>query len=134
MGRPKGSKNVKAEAEPKPAVNAGAATSKAEAVRQALSAGMDTPGDIAAFAKSNFGLDIPKPQASAYKAQIKARESKVKATRGRKPRAAVDDYLAPPPKIVATGEGDLLDAMEKMKPLVASLGVERIKRIAELLG
>jgi hypothetical protein len=39
-----------------------------------------------------------------------------------------------PPKLVLAGDGDLLDALEKMKPLVTSPGVEKVKRIAELMG
>jgi hypothetical protein len=30
-------------------------------------------------------------------------------------------------------EGDLLDVMEPMKPLIARIGAERIQRIADLL-
>ena len=46
---------------------------------------------------------------------------------------AVEGYLAPS-KIDAIGDGDLLDALEKMKPLVASLGPDKVKRIVDLLG
>lgn len=50
------------------------------------------------------------------------------------PEEAVEGYLAPPPQHPASGETDLLDAMEAMKPLVASLGKEQVKRIVDLLG
>ena len=58
---------------------------------------------------------------------------------GRKPKAApsqaVEGYLSAPPKQRGTGaEPDLLDAMEAMKPLVASLGADKVKRIVDLLG
>jgi hypothetical protein len=35
---------------------------------------------------------------------------------------------------VPTGEGDLLDAMAAMKPLIASLGPEKVKKIVDLLS
>lgn len=96
-------------------------------MRQALAAGMEAPGDIAAFAESNFGVEILKMQASAYRALITSRGNRP-ARRGRPPKDASH------PKIVPTGEGHLLDALEAMKPLVASLGVEKVKRLAESLG
>jgi hypothetical protein len=41
----------------------------------------------------------------------------------------------PPPKQPANGsKPDLIESLEALKPLVASLGVERVKRLAELLG
>ena len=71
MGRPKGAKNLKAgparEAEPAKTV------SKAEAVRQALAAGLDGLDDIAKFVKAKHGYEIPKPQISAYKAQTQGK-------------------------------------------------------------
>jgi hypothetical protein len=45
--------------------------SKAEAVRQALSLGLDSLDDIAGFLKSRHGIEMPRPQISAYKAQAK---------------------------------------------------------------
>jgi len=77
---------------------------------------------------------------SSCKAQQKMRDAKKreaaapKGKPGRKPRAAVEAYLSPPPKAPANGEPDLLEAMEAMKPLFASLGADKVKRIADLLG
>ena len=101
--------------------------------REAIAAGMETPDDAVEFIRKKFGIEMSKPHFSAVKAQEKKKTMSAPAKRGRKPKAAVEGYLAPP-KIVPTGEGDLLDAIEAMKPLVASLGVEKVKRIAELLG
>lgn len=58
---------------------------------------------------------------------------------GRKPKAepsqALEGYLAPPSKATPTdGQTELLAAVEAMKPLVAALGVDEVKKIAELLG
>ena len=47
---------------------------------------------------------------------------------------AVEDFLAPHPKPAQTDGSDLLDAMEAMKSLVASLGKEQVKRIVDSLG
>jgi hypothetical protein len=45
----------------------------------------------------------------------------------------VDGYLAPP-KIVPTGDGDLLDALKAMKPRIAQYGSEKVKEMVDLLG
>lgn len=114
--------------------------SKAEAVRQALAEGKDSLDDIGEFVKVKFGIDIPKTMLSSYKSQQKTRDAKSAGTSpkgkpGRKPKAAVEGFLAPPPKkSTGAGETDLLAAMEAMKPLVAALGAEKVKRIADLLG
>jgi hypothetical protein len=112
--------------------------SKADAVRAALKEGLDAPGDIAEFIKAKYGIELPKQMISSYKAQQKARDAKKEAPKpkpGRKPRTpAVENYVAPPPKKAGDGEVDLLAAMEAMKPLVASLGADKVKRIVDLLG
>jgi hypothetical protein len=50
-----------------------------------------------------------------------------------RPQPAGEGYLAPP-KIEAKGDVDLIEALEAMKPLVASLGAEKVKRLVDLLG
>jgi hypothetical protein len=151
MGRPK--KSVPAPIEPEEesqvvpdeepaAVASGKAISGAEAVRQAMADGLDRPGDIADFVSKRFGLSLSKPLVSSYKSQEKARQARKRgrtkasepANRPRPKAPLVEGYLAPPPRPAANGETDLLDAMEAMKALVANLGVEKVKRIAELLG
>jgi hypothetical protein len=125
VGRPKGAKN-KAAAKPPPP-GADKTVSNAQAVREALAAGIEAPGDIADFAKSNFGLDIPKMQASAHKSQLRGRgEIPTKCRRSTKD--------AGQPKIVPTGEGDLLDALEAMKPVIAQYGAEKVKKMVDILG
>jgi hypothetical protein len=42
--------------------------------------------------------------------------------------------VAPTAKAAPNGEPDLIEAMEARKPLVASLGAERVKRLVDLLG
>jgi hypothetical protein len=125
-------------AAPKPAETEDSSTgtiSKSEAARQALAAGFEGPEEATDFIKKTFGIEMSRSHFSAVKSQIKAKAEAPPAPKGkpgRKPRATVEGIFTPPPK--PSSEGALLEAMEAMKPLVASLGVEKVKRIAELLG
>lgn len=138
MPRARTAKHPKAEDVPEEKTTAGGeidkGITKVQAVRNALDEGLEKPGGIADFALSRYGLVIAKQQISAYKSQIRSKQriGEVVSKRGRKPKDAVKGYLAPP-RITPSGEGDLLDAMEAMKPLVASLGAERVKRLVDLL-
>ena len=85
MGRPKGAKNAKAEPQLKREPPE-ASISKAAAVRQAMAEGFESLDDIAAFIKTKHGIEIPRPQLSAYKAQARAREQKTHT--GSKPSKA----------------------------------------------
>jgi hypothetical protein len=105
---------------------------KAQAVRDALADGLDGLDEIVDFAKTRYGLEVTKQAASIYKSKEKMKAA-ASSKRGRKPKAAVEGYLAPP-KIEAKGDGDLIEALEAMKPLVASLGAEKVKRLVDLLG
>lgn len=114
--------------------------SKAEAIRRVMADGIDNPSLGSQEIKKRFGIDVTPQHFSATKAQMKSREGskKPKGRPGRKPKAAssqaVEGYLAPPPKPAPAGGSELLDAMEAMKPLVASLGKEQLHRIVDLLG
>jgi hypothetical protein len=141
MGRPKGSANKASApaAEKKTEPKAESSISKAAAVRAALADGVDGLDDIAAYVKAKHGHDIPKSMISAYKSGQKKKqkdgaEDAPKGKPGRKPKATVEGYLAPPPKQPASGGTELLDALETMKPLLASLGKDQLHRIVDLLG
>src|SRR5262249_4903708 len=114
----------------------GGGMSKTEAARRALEAGKEKPKDAVEYIKKEFDVDLTPQHFSSIKTQLKKKQ----ATTGGKGRKAstrshaVEGYLAPPPKDVTSDEPDLFAAMEAMKPLVATLGVEKVKRIAELLG
>jgi hypothetical protein len=112
----------------------GEAVSKAQAVRAAIDAGMRAPTEGVAFVKTRYGIDVSKPHFSAIKSNYKKKAAGPKGQPGRKPKGTIEGYLAPPPKPALNGEPDLLDAMEAMKPLVASLGPDKVKRIVDLLG
>jgi hypothetical protein len=118
----------------------GKAMSKAEAIRRALAAGFEGPQEGTSYIRKEFGIEVAPQHFTATKSQIKSREGgkMPKGRPGRKPKGvpsqAVEGYLAPPPKPAPTGGSELLDAMEAMKPMVASLGKEQVKRIVDLLG
>jgi hypothetical protein len=114
--------------------------SKADAVRDALARGKSAPDDGVAYVKKIHGIDISKQMFSSYKTQEKSRRARhqgaaYRAQPGRgEPREAIEGYLAPPAKKAPQGEGDLLAAMEAMKPLVDSLGADKVHRLVDLLG
>jgi hypothetical protein len=100
------------------------AISKSEAVRRALADGVDQPADGVAYILSKFGIEMGPQHFSAVKsAHLKKQGIPTVNTRFQKA-----DTAAP------NGEPDLLAAIEAMKPLVAALGSEKVKRIADLLG
>jgi hypothetical protein len=103
---------------------------KSEAVRRALADGVDQPADGVAYIRDNFGLEMGPQHFSAVKsAHLKKQGVPTVDTRFRE--AAPEQAASSSP---GNGEVDLLAAMEAMKPLVASLGKEQVKRIVELLG
>lgn len=120
----------------------GSGMNKSQAARAAIDAGYEKPGEAVAHIKAAYGIDMNPQHFSAIKSNYRKAQGGAKAPKGkpgRKPKAAesqgVEGYLAPPPKQQGTGgEPDLLEAMEAMKPLVASLGAEKVKRIVDLLG
>ena len=137
MGRPR-KIAVPQEAAPKeePKEESKPTVSKAEAVRQAFVQGLDELDDIEGFIKSHYGIEMPRQQLSAYKAQAKAKVRKTEGEtpkRGRKPKAAIEGYLAPP-KIEAKGDGDLLEALKSLKGLVNTHGADKVKQMVDLLG
>ncbi len=107
---------------------------KSEAVRRAIAAGAEQPADGVPFIKTHFGLDISPTHFSAVKAGDK-RKGESRARPGRQSRPlAVEGYLAPPAQPARNGEGDLLAAIEAIKPLVASLGADKVKRLVDVLA
>ena len=115
--------------------------SKAKAARAAIDRGIESPRKASAFILEEFGVVMAPQHFSAVKSQMRRKEREAAAAggpiepgrRGRKP--GIDSYLAPPPRMHGSPiEADLLDAMEAIKPLIASLGATKVKRIVELLG
>lgn len=113
--------------------DAGTDISNAQAVRNAMSAGLDDIDGIDAFVREHYGKEIPRQQISAYKSQTR-RKAGEPPTRGRRSRASVEGYLAPPSPRGARNNGDVIDALQALKPLVARMGVENVKKLADLLS
>ncbi len=109
---------------------------KTEAVRMAIAAGFGSPQVGSGYIQSQFGMDVSPQHFSSTKSQLKTKE--LEDTPARKSKADsskdVEGYVALPAKPAAGGEEELLAALEAMKPLVASLGAEKVKRLADLLG
>jgi hypothetical protein len=119
-----------AEPPPPPANDNQPPIKKADAIRAALAAGLDSPGDIEGFLKSHYGIEMPRQMISSYKAQQKARDQKKAGGEepARKPRSS-----SPAPRS-GNGEVDIIEALEALKPLVKELGPEKIKRLVDVLG
>jgi hypothetical protein len=124
-----------AEPDEEPATDA---PNKSQAARAAMDEGYEKPAEAVAWIKKTYGIDMGAQHFSAIKSQTKKKTESAtpKAKPSRKPIAVENGYLAPPSKqhIEPTGEGDLLDTLEKLKPLIAQQGAERIKRLVDLLG
>jgi hypothetical protein len=108
---------------------------KAEAIRQALAAGFLGPQQGTAWIRDKFGIEMTPQHFSAAKTQHNKRAGLPPGKRGRKPKSlTVEGYLAPPARKSAHSEADVIGALEALKPLVAAMGVERVKRLADLLA
>jgi hypothetical protein len=157
MGRPK--KAVPQHVEPEDEVQespeeeaartleSGGSVNQAELVRKAVAAGHEKPATGVPYIKTQFGVDIDPKYYSVAKSQLKKREAKSSfatepAKRGRKPKAAepvarkplVEGYVAPPEKPKASGEPDVLLALEGVKELVQQFGPDRVKKMVDLLS
>ena len=122
--------------------------SKTDAIRAAMAEGIESPGDGVDFIRKRFGLEMSKGHFSATKSKLKSSEGqggkktapakaapakaapKAAAKSGPEPVAERQRATARP----AGGEGNLLDLMEQMKPMVDEHGVDTLKRIVDLLG
>ena len=94
---------------------------------------MDQPISIAQSA----GEPIPGAHFTLLRREEQIQESdsaSKRGRRGRKPKAVEGVLSAPKRARSSNDEADLIAAMEALKPLVASLGVDRVKRLTELLG
>ena len=107
------------------------AVTKSEAARVAIREGYDTPKKAVAFIKNRFGLDMNPQHFSAVKS-IEAKKSGLTRKRGRKPAGDSPSWSSP--AIPPNGSADLLEAIQTVKTLVASLGADKVKRIVDLLA
>jgi hypothetical protein len=98
---------------------------KAGAARIALAQGIESPKEAVAFIKRRFGIEIGRQHFTTLKSQYRKRD--LRRTAG--PRSRTRSGAR-----AADGGPDLLDAIESMKPLIDSLGAEKVKKIVDLLS
>ena len=99
--------------------------SKAGAARATLAEGITVPKQASAHIKKKYGIDISPQQFSAEKSRLKHR--------GGLPGPG-EGFFAAPSRQDAPGDANLLEAMEVIKPLIAQLGPDKVKRMVDLLG
>ncbi len=113
--------------------------SKTDAIRAAIAEGHESPGAGVDFIRNRFGFEMSRQHFSATKSKLKTSGSSLSgkvsqaSAPGKKRAVPLDGYLAPPEQ-PAGKDGDLLDALEVIKPLIAQHGAESVKRMVDLLG
>jgi hypothetical protein len=109
---------------------------KAQVCRATLAEGIESAQEAVSYVKAKFGVDIKPTDFSLYKSKAKKQDGSPKGKPGRKPMQATEaSQIAPMPRPQpAVGDARLIEALEAMKPLVASLGAEKVKRLVDLLG
>lgn len=112
------------------------AVSKTDAVREAISQGIDSPEEGTAFVRDRFGLEVSNQYFSNIKSRMKGQQGRPKGKPGRKPgrKGPAGKHANARKEPQANGQADVLAALEAIKPLVASLGAERVKRLVDVLG
>src|SRR5271157_1374812 len=110
MPRPRKSASPATPAAPAAAAAPAApAMTKSQAVREALAAGIESPEEGVAWIRDKYGLEMKATHFSAVKAHERRRG-------------------------IGGNSGDAIAAMETLKPLVLSHGIEKVKRMVELCG
>ncbi len=91
------------------------------------------PGSSRKMSKGHFSATKSKLKSAEA---VDAKESAPKAapkSATRRQQEPVEDYQTPPEQ-PAGRDGNLLDALEQMKPLIAQYGPDHVKRMVDLLG
>lgn len=98
---------------------------KAEGVRRALAAGLDSLDEIDSFLRTEFGIEMPRTMISSYKGQEKAKAARAAggAPPGRKPVHSPSH-----------SDGDIISDIETVKELIEKHGVDGIKRLVDVLS
>jgi hypothetical protein len=113
---------------------------KSQSARAAIDAGYEKPVEAVASIKRQFGIDMNPQHFSSIKSNYRKTQGEampvkaalVPASARKVTIAAVEVHVAPPSK--PPGEGDLLDTLETLKPLIALHGADKLKRMVDLLG
>lgn len=108
--------------------------SKAEAARRTLAEGITLPREASVHIKQKYGLEISPQQFSAEKSRMKLRSGGLPG--GGHSQGRLEAYTAPATGGSGGSNGDpgLLEALEAIKPLIETLGAEKVKRMVDLLG
>ena len=104
---------------------------KSDAVRRALAAGIEGPQEGTAWIQKEFGIELSPSHFSAVKATEKKKGDAPKGKPGRKPNVVEAGHAGNPK--AGKGDGDLLDALSAMKPLIAQFGPDKVKKMVDLL-
>ncbi len=106
--------------------------SKAAAARAALAEGYYVPKQASAYIKHKTGIDISPQQFSAEKSRIKLRSNGA-TTFG--PGGFLPFHgQSGGQRAGLSGDADMLEVMELIKPLIDQFGVDKVKRMVDLLG
>jgi hypothetical protein len=103
---------------------------KSEAVRRALADGVVQPIEGVAYIKSHFGIEIGPQHFSAVKSNTMKRLGTSTVNTRFQPKSAKTAART----TTVNGESDLIESLETLKPLVAQFGVEKVRRLVDLLG
>ena len=113
---------------------------KSQAMDAAIAAGASSPSDAVAYVQEHFGMEISAKQFSTHrslakqKASIDARHKAPKpATPPPTPKPAAAPVATPAAPAAAAAKGgppEVADAVQAIKQLVDTLGVEQVRRIA----
>ena len=121
--------------------SSGRSLNQADMVRKAVAAGHEKPSSGVPYIKTHFGVDIDPKYYSVAKSHLKKREAKSSSApeptkRGPKPKVNPPTAAPPAPssKAASNGEPDLIESLETLKPLIAAMGAEKVKRLVDLLG
>ena len=105
---------------------------KAGAARAALANGIMVPRQASAYIKQKYDIDISPQQFSAEKSRLKLRSGgSIPASGSNSSGYSGENFSGQ--FSTFSGEADLLQALEIMKPLIHQLGADKVKRMVDLL-
>src|SRR3954469_26026547 len=103
---------------------------KADAVRQALKEGVESPQDGVAYVKEKFGLEITAQQFSTYKSIERKKANGSNGVGSRKAPARRSGRLPVPAPIT----GSISDDLTALKEMVKRYGADEVISLVSLVG
>jgi hypothetical protein len=110
--------------------NGHSSINKSEAVRRALADGVVQPIEGVTYIKSHFGIEIGPQHFSAVKSTYMKKLGTPTVNTRFQPTSAKTATRT----TTAIGEANLIESLETLKPLVAQFGVDKVRRLVDLLG